>query len=139
MIRRSVFLSLSAGLLTSLAFSTPSQASGTLLKLIIPQAGTTITSSEPTVDLIPSAAAANIAPGRLGETVVAFPFEIRTSAGGLLEATSDAFVETGGDPARTSSSVSRSAFPEPASMSLLGIGMLGFFTYRRLFKRPSAV
>jgi hypothetical protein len=29
--------------------------------------------------------------------------------------------------------------PEPTSMALLGIGMAGFFTYRRLFKRPSAV
>ncbi len=27
--------------------------------------------------------------------------------------------------------------PEPTSMALLGIGMAGFFTYRRLFKRPA--
>jgi len=32
-----------------------------------------------------------------------------------------------------------SAVPEPSSMALLGIGMASFFTYRRLFKRPSAV
>jgi hypothetical protein len=29
------------------------------------------------------------------------------------------------------------AVPEPTSMALLGIGMAGFFTYRRLFKRPA--
>jgi hypothetical protein len=29
--------------------------------------------------------------------------------------------------------------PEPTSMALLGIGMAGFFTYRRLFKRPATV
>jgi hypothetical protein len=31
------------------------------------------------------------------------------------------------------------AVPEPTSMALLGIGMASFFTYRRLFKRHSAV
>jgi hypothetical protein len=36
-------------------------------------------------------------------------------------------------------SVTQMAVPEPTSMALLGIGMAGFFTYRRLFKRPSAV
>ena len=34
---------------------------------------------------------------------------------------------------------SSTAVPEPTSMALLGIGMASFFTYRRLFKRHSAV
>lgn len=29
------------------------------------------------------------------------------------------------------------AVPEPTTMGLLGIGMAGFFAYRRLFKRPA--
>jgi hypothetical protein len=32
---------------------------------------------------------------------------------------------------------SSSTIPEPTSMALLGIGMAGFFTYRRLFKRTA--
>jgi len=35
--------------------------------------------------------------------------------------------------------VTELAVPEPTSMALLGIGMAGFFTYRRLFKRPATV
>jgi PEP-CTERM motif len=34
---------------------------------------------------------------------------------------------------------SSTTVPEPTSMALLGIGMASFFTYRRLFKRHSAV
>jgi hypothetical protein len=34
---------------------------------------------------------------------------------------------------------SEGTVPEPTSMALLGIGMAGFFTYRRLFKRPATV
>lgn len=37
------------------------------------------------------------------------------------------------------SSQGMQSVPEPTSMALLGIGMAGFFTYRRLFKRPATV
>jgi hypothetical protein len=34
---------------------------------------------------------------------------------------------------------SQGSVPEPTSMALLGIGMAGFFTFRRLFKRAAPV
>jgi hypothetical protein len=49
---------------------------------------------------------------------------------------------TGGSKGATVSIVDQgfsSAIPEPTSMALLGIGMAGFFTFRRLFKRPATV
>jgi len=52
---------------------------------------------------------------------------------------------TGGTATGSSGSISivdqgfSSTIPEPTSFALLGIGMAGFFTYRRLFKRPATV
>jgi hypothetical protein len=51
-------------------------------------------------------------------------------------------VQTGPLPSKTLNigvTVTPLVVPEPTSMALLGIGMTGFFTYRRLFKRPATV
>jgi len=47
----------------------------------------------------------------------------------------------GGSAGATASSISQgfSSLPEPASMSLLGIGMAGFFAFRRIFKKRTTV
>jgi len=43
----------------------------------------------------------------------------------------------GASPPTMSSMTITETVPEPTSMGLLGIGMVGFFTYRRFFKRSS--
>jgi hypothetical protein len=45
----------------------------------------------------------------------------------------------GADLSIVTQAFSSSAVPEPTSMALLSIGMAGFFTYRRLFKRAATV
>jgi hypothetical protein len=74
-------------------------------------------------------------------------YDFGTLVGGIttisINQTGTQFENILGHPGVSSSpspvTVTELAVPEPTSMALLGIGMAGFFTYRRLFKRPATV
>jgi hypothetical protein len=114
------------------------------LKLGIPTpaSGTTISSSGSTVTITPSASAIS-AYQILGAVFVQFTFVVPvnvSTAETMVWTTGSAF-NVGTDPpgvTGVSFSPLTASVPEPTSMSLLGIGMAGFFTYRRLFKRTAA-
>jgi hypothetical protein len=67
-----------------------------------------------------------------------FTFTATTFTGAGVNSFASLFTHAGAT-ATGSGAFSQIAVPEPASMSLLGIGMSGFFALRRFFKRPSVV
>jgi hypothetical protein len=114
MIRSSIFLSLAAGLLTSLAFGTPNQASSPLPLVTV----------QSILDPLAS--------GDTNSSVDVTFNEASTDPQSIVPQAGCTITRSG------TTRISNSTVTEPASMSLLGIGMAGFFTYRRLFKRPAA-
>jgi hypothetical protein len=159
MTKRSLFLTVAAGLLASVAFATPSQATTvtTAVSFSVLDAGTVndfeITYT-PTVDPISGLSISGIAGGAVLETgpnTLHATFTPVTSAGNphsfLITFTtlspSPGFNFSGFSFSGSSSSVSSlvtvspTLIPEPTSMALLGIGMTGFLAFRRLFKRSS--
>jgi PEP-CTERM motif len=164
MMKRSFFLSLAAGLLVSLAFTTPSQAGGTLVTTIIelpvlsPSATSIVldysTATGPISGvggLITSLTGVSVAPTGPEEVTVSFspaqagpgnlsftfdsPVPFANSPGTI--SLNEVTVAPGGQMVTTHLSFSLSTVPEPSSMALLGIGMTGFLAFRRLFKRVS--
>jgi hypothetical protein len=157
MMKRSFFLSLTAGLLASMAFTTPTHA-GTMLATttvqIIAPAGTqsdevqVTYSSAPsapivilpstTVSVLTSTIAANtvtitytpiLGNQELDFTFLATP-PIAVSQDHLLGV-------VGPGPVGLIANVTVGPIPEPTSLALLGIGMTGFLALRRFFKRTS--
>jgi PEP-CTERM motif len=150
MMNRSVFLSLAAGLLASLAFAAPSQASTQAVTTSFAASVGTATDIEITfTGAVSSVVLGPTTPGMTSSfsgDVVTLTFAPSASASADLVVTSAGF---GTSPITLSGQTSNfvlssasvafttAAVPEPTSIALLGIGMTGFLAFRRLFKRTA--
>jgi len=164
MMKGSLFLALAAGLLASLMLTTPSQAGSTLVTtdvtFSVSPAGATASDFEITYG-------AGTAPGPVTilaattVTGIAFPpstivgdtihIDFTPASSGILDFTfltalappitytkASLTGVAAGDKGTLTVSVSPGGgVPEPTSLALLGIGITGFFAFRRFFKRTS--
>jgi hypothetical protein len=115
----------------------------TSLTLLVPPVaeGSTIANSGATVTVLPSASA-NAGFQSLGEAIIDFTFVVPlslTAAQEEVTATGNSIVTNGGTVSGTVSlSYNLASVPEPATWTLLGIGMIGLMTCRRFFKTKSS-
>jgi PEP-CTERM motif len=147
--KRSLFLSVAAGVLASLAFASPSQAGSEFLATFAVTAGT---ANE--IDITYSSTITGITLGATTLTGVTETFSGNTAQLKFDSASIGLLYFTVSPSGFTDSSdlvinsptnggykfqVTPFSVPEPGSMALLGIGMTGFLAFRRLFKRNAAV
>lgn len=147
MMKRSIFLSLAAGLIASVAFAAPAQAGSYQaifsvtggpkaadIELFFSAPVTAVTyssgltiSPDPNLALPSSTVTFNFTPAASGT------IDFTTTTAGFLES----YTLTGLTGASPHTSLQVNLVPEPASFALLGIGMTGFLAFRRLFKRTA--
>jgi len=149
MMNRSVFLSLVAGLLASLAFAAPSQAAsqsvtssfsgtgGTMSDIEIVESGpiSSVTVESSTLAGFTATFSGNLLTESFTPAASGFADVVVQGAG----VGTGSFTPTGLTPGYVLSSfaVTFAPVPEPTSIALLGIGMTGFLAFRRLFKRTA--
>jgi hypothetical protein len=159
--RASLFLSLAAGLVASLALSAPAQAGSVLYDATSFVYVYTNTATDATVTfnqvvsgpvtILPATTLTGVTVLPIGptDTSITFDFNPVGASPGVykldftLYSTSGLVLQGGtvsGSPlpmGGVSGFVTPASVPEPASLALLGIGMTGFLAFRRFFKKTS--
>jgi PEP-CTERM motif len=158
MTKRSLFLSVAAGLLASAVLATPSRAGTEFLTTITysganplltdidvfyPTATGTIsglTNLSPSSGVTASISGTNEVVLAISPASAAGTISFDLAATGSIPSTVDleeVFGTNSSGSVTIGYSIADASVPEPSSIALLGIGVTGFLAFRRLFKRNS--